>query len=445
MSALAEMLLGKGYVVSGSDRERSVFTDRLTTAGVTVTIGHAGGNVSDADVVVFTPAVGPENEELVAAQERSIRIVEGKSLLGALTRDKRLIAVSGTHGKTTTTAMITQICESAGLDPTAFVGGSVQGVESNLRVGADDVWIVEADEYDRAFLELTPSVAVVTSLESDHLDLYGSEEEIVSTFETFLSRLVDGGTAVICADYPSAQALCVPDQCDRKTFGSDGAAEMSATDVRAEGLSTTFTVKQNGKSLGEVTIRLPGAHNVSNALGAIGAALSIDIAWGAIEEGLVAFKGVRRRFEVMAEADGIAIVNDYAHHPTEIEQTIKAARTVWTGRIVAVFQPHLFSRTRDFADAFCDALSKADACWLTEIYAAREEPIPGVTGQTIADGIPGCDYEGDLTRVADAVIGKAESGDLILVMGAGSIEGVAVELAEKVSRRRVQSLKRRLL
>jgi UDP-N-acetylmuramate--alanine ligase len=435
MSALAEMLAGKGHVVTGSDRETSVFTGQLAAAGIAITIGHAAENVGDADVLVYTPAVDHENAELVEARERGIRIVRGKALLGALTTGKRVIAVSGTHGKTTTTAMITQICETAGLDPTAFVGGAMHGAESNLRVGMDDVWIVEADEYDRAFLELSPSVAVVTSLEADHLDLYESQDEIVATFDAFLSGIEDGGTAVICGDYPSAEALTVPSRCVRKTYGNGDAAELKATDFRRDGLLTTFTVKLDGRESGDLTIRLPGEHNVSNALGAVGAALSIDVPWESIQRGLSEFNGVRRRFEVMGDAGGITVVNDYAHHPTEIEQTIRAARTVCDGRIVAVFQPHLYSRTRDFADAFCSSLSSADLCWLTDIYPAREAPIPGVSGQFIADGIQGCFFEGSLDKLGDAVIETVEQGDLVLVMGAGSIETVAEEIARKVSER----------
>jgi UDP-N-acetylmuramate--alanine ligase len=431
LSALAEMLSGKGFRVSGSDREASVFTDRLKDVGVRVVVGHDATNIGDAETLVFTPAVDPENPELVAGRENGLRIIEGKALLGALTRGKRLIAVSGTHGKTTTTAMITQICETAGLDPTAFVGGAVQGVESNLRVGADDVWVVEADEYDRAFLELVPTVAVVTSLEADHLDLYVSEDEIVSTFDAFLENIGEGGTAVVCEDYPAVQGLTIPTRSNRIGFSATSEADLSARTVRPEGLSTTFKVTQADQELGDITIQLPGLHNVSNALAAIGAAAAIDIAWTDIRDGLAAFRGVRRRFEVMGEVDGVTVVNDYAHHPTEIEQTLMAARSVWDGRVVAVFQPHLFSRTRDFADGFRKALSQADVCWLTDIYPARETPIPGITGRMIAEGIPECLYEGDLSKLASAVMAAAKAGDLVLVMGAGSIEMVGRELSKK--------------
>jgi UDP-N-acetylmuramate--alanine ligase len=429
MSALAEMLARRGCTVTGSDREASAFTDRLRPFGVTVQIGHAAEHVGAADAVVFTPAVDPENPELVEARQKGIRIVEGKHLLGEMTRGKRLIAVSGTHGKTTTTAMITQICETAGMDPTSFVGGAVQGEESNLRVGADDVWVVEADEYDRAFLELSPTVAVVTSLEADHLDLYASQDEISETFEAFLSGMDEAGTAVLSNDYEASRELTVPEGRQGLTFGLTGSANLTVSNVTNEGLATTFTVKRDGVAMGEVTIGLPGKHNVSNALSAIGATLSVGADWNAIRDGLAAFRGVRRRFEVMGEVDGVMIVNDYAHHPTEITQTLMAARSVWDGRIVAVFQPHLYSRTRDFADGFIASLSGADVVCLTDVYPAREIPIPGISGRTIADGIEGSHYEANLDKLADSVRGVVRSGDMVLVMGAGSIERVANDLS----------------
>ena len=435
MSALAEMLARRGCAVTGSDREASVFTDRLATFGVRVQIGHHAENVGNVDAVVYTPAVDPENPELVFARQNGIRIVEGKRLLGEMTRGKRLIAVSGTHGKTTTTAMISEICVSAGMDPTSFVGGAVRGEESNLRVGSDDVWVVEADEYDRAFLELTPTVAVVTSLEADHLDLYGSEEEIIETFDQFLAGMAEDGTAVLCEDYLASRNLTIPAGRRDVSFGFSDAADLTATGIRNDGLSTTFRVEQNGEVLGEATIRLPGRHNVSNALSAIGAALSFGLQWNAIQDGLAAFGGVRRRFEVMGEVDGVTIVSDYAHHPTEIVQTLKAARSVWDGRLIAVFQPHLYSRTRDFAKAFVESLSEADVVWLTDIYPAREEPIPGITGRTIADGIAECYYESNLEKLAESVGEMAEPGDMVLVMGAGSIEKVAEKLSGRAGER----------
>lgn len=428
MSALAEMLAGRGVRVTGSDREASVFTERVVAAGGTVAIGHDAGNVGEADTVVFTPAVDPDNPELIAARERGLRIVEGKRLLGEMTRGKRLIAIAGTHGKTTTTAMITSICTTAGLDPTAFVGGAVQGDESNLRVGSDDVWVVEADEYDRAFLELAPSVAVVTSLEADHLDLFASEDAIVEAFDAFLANTAEGGAAVVSADYAAARSLSVPAGRDRVSFGFESDADLTAADISSEGLSTTFTVVRGGEAVGSVTIRLPGRHNVANALAAVGATTAMDVAWDAICKGLASFRGVRRRFEVMGEVDGVTVVNDYAHHPTEITATLAAARSVWDGRIVAVFQPHLYSRTRDFKDAFCEALSAADVCWLTDVYPARETPIEGITGRTIADGVPGCHYEGDLEKLAAKVKETLREGDLVVVMGAGSVEKVAEAL-----------------
>jgi len=429
MSAMAEMLARRGCVVSGSDRERSVFTEGLRQHGVVVAIGHGAENVGDVDAVVYTPAVGDENPELKAARERGIRVVEGKWLLGEMTRGKRLIAVAGTHGKTTTTAMITNICEKAALDPTSFVGGSVLGADSNLRVGGDAVWVVEADEYDRAFLELEPTVAVVTSLEADHLDLYGSEEEIIETFDRFLNGMADDGTAVVNESYRASADLTVPAGCERVSFGDASDADLRATDVTPDGLKNRFTATLNGRELGTITLRLPGRHNVANALSAIGAAHAIGAPWEAIQSGLETFQGVRRRFEVMYDSEGVVVVNDYAHHPTEISETLAAARSVWSGRVIAVFQPHLYSRTRDFADAFGQSLSAADVCWLTDIYPAREAPIPGVTAESLTALIPDCRYEPDLNTLAGSVVASVEPGDMILVMGAGSIDRVAAEIS----------------
>ncbi|MBS12013.1 MAG: UDP-N-acetylmuramate--L-alanine ligase [Gemmatimonadetes bacterium] len=433
LSALAEMLVRGGSTVSGSDRASSVFTERLETIGVSIRIGHDADHIGKADTVVFTPAVEPDNPELVAARDRGIRIVEGKKLLGEMTHGKRLVAVSGTHGKTTTTAMISSICETAGLDPTAFVGGAVQGPESNLRVGDSDVWVVEADEYDRAFLELSPTVAVVTSLESDHLDLYDSESNLVETFDAFLSGLTEDGSAVISSDYPASRSLTVPAGRARVDVGFGEEAVLTAEEMVSEGLKTSFTVVEGGETVGDASLQVPGRHNVANALSAIGAARRMDIDWSHIARGLERFRGVRRRFEIVGSGNDITVVNDYAHHPTEIDVTIEAGRAITDGRIVAVFQPHLYSRTRDFLGEFQTALSRADVCWLTGIYPARETPIPGITGRSIADGIDGCHYEEELNALAGSVMNTLEPGDLVLVMGAGSIERTAVDIAKSLS------------
>ena len=433
LSALAEMLVRGGSTVSGSDRASSVFTERLGAIGVSIRIGHDADHIGKADTVVFTPAVEPDNPELVAARDRGIRIVEGKKLLGEMTHGKRLVAVSGTHGKTTTTAMISSICETAGLDPTAFVGGAVQGPESNLRVGDSDVWVVEADEYDRAFLELSPTVAVVTSLESDHLDLYDSESNLVETFDAFLSGLTEDGSAVISSDYPASRSLTVPAGRARVDVGFGEEAVLTAEEMVSEGLKTSFTVVEGGETVGDASLQVPGRHNVANALSAIGAARRMDIDWSHIARGLERFRGVRRRFEIVGSGNDITVVNDYAHHPTEIDVTIEAGRAITDGRIVAVFQPHLYSRTRDFLGEFQTALSRADVCWLTGIYPARETPIPGITGRSIADGIDGCHYEEELNALAGSVMNTLEPGDLVLVMGAGSIERTAVDIAKSLS------------
>ena len=426
MSALAELLHHRGYVVTGSDRETSDLTRRCERMGVKVTIGHAAAAVSGADLVIHTAAVDEENPEMVAARTQGLPVVRRADLLGEVTRGKLLIAVAGTHGKTTTAAMITSICRAAGLEPTALIGGT-QPDTGNLLLGADRVWIAEADEYDRAFLALAPTVAVITSLEADHLDCYEDLDDIVSTFNTFLDRLADDGAAVICSDTPAASGLSAG-----TTTTTDGASgRLRSTNTQFDGRGSRFDVMLDGSPLGSIELGVPGRHNVANALGAIGAALALDVEWDSITKGLKTFKGVDRRFEVLFDGDTATVVSDYAHHPTEVAHTLEAARMMAPqSRIVAVFQPHLYSRTRDFEQEFGRALSEADTVWLTDVYAAREEPIPGISGQSIVDRVSvTVRYAPSLDALPQAIYEATESGDTIVLMGAGSIVTAAEVLA----------------
>jgi len=435
MSALAEWLHERGCRVSGSDREASAITGRLVKKGISVAIGHRARDVDDADLVVFTPAVGEDNAAVVEARRRNVPTLRRRELLREVTRGKRLVAVAGTHGKTTTTGMVASICEAGGLDPTAFVGGVMQGWGTNLRLGSDELWVMEADEYDRAFLELTPTVAVVTGVEADHLDQYGDEAAVHAAFEQFLDGLTSDGTAVICADSAGAQGLRAEmDRVTRYGIESDE-ADLRAEAIWAEGFGSRFGMTLDGASIGRARLRVPGRHNVQNALGAAGAAFAIGLEWPAVREGLEAFDGVSRRFEILGEAAGTTVVSDYAHHPTEIRATLAAAREGWQGRVTAVFQPHLFTRTRDFADDFGAALALADRVWLTEIYPAREEPIPGITGSLIAQKVRGAGHRdvqcvSDLNELAAAVASDSQAGEMVLGMGAGSVGKVANRVLE---------------
>lgn len=437
MSALAELLHHRGYAVTGSDRQASEMTGHLAGLGVEVRIGHAPEAVVDADAVVYTPAVGPDNPEVLEAERRGIPVLKRAALLGHLARGQRVVGVTGTHGKTTTTAMVGCVVEAAGLDPTVFVGGVVRGLERNVRRGQGEIWVVEADEFDRSLFTLSPEVAVVTSLEADHLDCYENVEAIERAFEEYLGLIPPGGKAVLYGDEARIRRLDLRGDVRRILYGFGADDDVRAANLRPEGLGTRFEVVSEGGSLGDLSLRVPGRHNVCNALAAVGAGMALDVPWPAIEAGLEGFRGVHRRFEVLGEAGGVTVVNDYAHHPTEIRATLAAARQDWSGRILAAFQPHLYSRTRDFAADFGEALCGADRVWIADVYAAREDPIPGVDGALIAGcvrdaGGPETRYVPDLADLAPALAEDVEAGDLVVVMGAGDVERVAHETYERL-------------
>ena len=437
MSALAELLHHRGYAVTGSDRQASEMTGHLAGLGVEVRIGHAPEAVVDADAVVYTPAVGPDNPEVLEAERRGIPVLKRAALLGHLARGQRVVGVTGTHGKTTTTAMVGCVVEAAGLDPTVFVGGVVRGLERNVRRGQGEIWVVEADEFDRSLFTLSPEVAVVTSLEADHLDCYENVEAIERAFEEYLGLIPPGGKAVLYGDEARIRRLDLRGDVRRILYGFGADDDVRAANLRPEGLGTRFEVVSEGGSLGDLSLRVPGRHNVCNALAAVGAGMALDVPWPAIEAGLGGFRGVHRRFEVLGEAGGVTVVNDYAHHPTEIRATLDAARGVWKGRVVAVFQPHLYSRTRDFSVAFGEALAGADRVWVADVYPAREDPIPGVDGGLVADrvrdaGGPEPRYVPGLAELTAALTATVEPGDVIVVMGAGDVEKVAYGLLNEL-------------
>ncbi len=437
MSALAEFLQQKGCWVTGSDRQTSEQTDRLAELGIPVQIGHSAGAVGDADAVVYTSAAPLDNPELQAARQRGIPLLKRAELLARLAQGHRVIGITGTHGKTTTTAMIGAVLEAAGLDPTVLVGGVVRGPERNLRVGEGTFWAVEADEFDRSFLELTPAVAVVTSLEADHLDYYGNLKAICHAFEQFLKSVPSEGHAILCGDVDQVRNLAVKGSLEPIFYGLGPDVRIRAERVVQEGFSSRFQVFDRQQSLGTLRLQVPGLHNISNALAAVGVGVALGLSWEALKTGLEAFRGVHRRFEILGEADGVSLVNDYAHHPTEIRATLRAARQGWEGRIVAVFQPHLYSRTRDFAADFGEALSAADRVFVTDVYAAREDPLPGVTGALIADHVrDGLEtrYVPDLDDLSSALVADIKAGDLVVVMGAGDVERVAHEVLSQLKK-----------
>ena len=427
MAPLAELVLRSGATVTGCDLVGGRAAEALARMGMPLAKGHDPSHVEGVAAVVVTSAVPRNHPELEAARAAGVPVLKRAEALGDWVNDGRVAGIAGTHGKTTTTAMATHILEKAGVDPTGVVGGEVSAWGGNLRAGASDVFVVEADEYDHSFLALRPEVAVVTNLEADHLDIYQDLEGVRTSFARFLDRLAPDGTLWVCADDPGAARIAVRSGARTRSYGLAAGAQLRAVEVRVNGGGSEFTVIDEGVRAGDFAVAAPGVHNVRNALAAAGVARSLGAGWDAVGAGLAAFEGVGRRYEILGSAAGIKIVDDYAHHPTEIAATLGAARAAHPNRrIVAVFQPHLFTRTRDFHRDFGRALGSADRVWVTDVYPAREQPLTGVTGALVADAVPmkgsSVTYHAELESLAGAVAGDLAEGDVCVLMGAGSIE-----------------------
>jgi UDP-N-acetylmuramate--alanine ligase len=435
MSALAELVLAAGGRVTGCDTHLNQSAERLRQLGAEIWQGHDPAHVEDAIAVVVTAAVSLDTPELATAKALKIPVIKRAVALGSIVNNGTVIAIAGTHGKTTTTAMTAEILDAAALSPTAFVGGHMPGWHGGLRLGATDLFVVEADEYDRSFLTLRPSVAVVTTLEADHLDIYGSFEGVREAFDAFLALVPRDGLIALCGDDAGARTLAKKHQSTVVTYGIDSKkARFRAIKVEMRGRGSRFVVTDRNEECGEVSLGVPGLHNVRNALGAMVAAMHVDAPFEAVQTALARFHGVGRRFEELGRVNGITVIDDYAHHPTEINATLAAARGAFAGhRLVAVFQPHLFTRTRDFAKEFAAALSAADVAWVTSIYPAREQPIPGVTSELIIKSAKGINlFKGDLTELAQALQPVLRSGDVVLFMGAGNIDEAARSLLQQL-------------
>jgi len=430
MSALAELFVRRGARVTGCDANVGN-ADDLRALGIEVVEGHSVQHIKESRAVVVTAAVPPNHVELEAAREAGIPVLKRAQALGEVVAGATVIGIAGTHGKTTTTVMTTEALRGAGRDPTGIAGGRVAAWHGNMLFGSPELFVVEADEYDRSFLALTPTVAVVTNVEADHLDIYRDLEDVRSAFEQFVSK---AKTIVLCADDPGANTLPVPSSAEVIRYGTGSSdARLIARKLNITGGRATFVAEFDGEALGVVELRVPGAHNVRNALAAIAAGLALGVKVPEMTEGLLAFGGVERRFQRLGEVNGISVVDDYAHHPTEIQATIDAARLTFPGRrIVAAFQPHLYSRTRDFAEAFSAALSAADMVFLTEIYPAREQPIVGVTADLIGKGLMRNStpvlWRGTRDQLAPAIANVLREGDVVLTMGAGDITRTGPEL-----------------
>jgi UDP-N-acetylmuramate--alanine ligase len=427
MSGIAEILASEGLSVSGCDLKRSAATDLLERRGVAVSIGHDPAHVEGADALVVTAAIKTANEEVDSATRKGIPVIRRSEMLGEIADRKRAVGVSGTHGKTTTSAMISMVLEEAGLDPTIIVGGMMRNLASNAKAGRGELLVVEADEYDRTFHHLHPEIAVVTNIEADHLDYYGSFDAIVDAFRVFLEGIRPGGTIVACVDEPIVAGLVSTIRHRVLGYGLSESADVRAVNLEFHDRGSSFEVP----GIGSYTLRVPGEHNVRNALAAISVASRLGIPHEATASALAKFLGVDRRFQILGDYLGAIIVDDYAHHPTEIRATLAAARRGYPQRrVVALFQPHLYSRTRDFAAEFAEALRTADVAMVAPIYAAREKPIDGISARMITDAAKGIEFiDRSNLEIVNEVRRRLTPNDVFITMGAGDVHEIAEMLA----------------
>jgi UDP-N-acetylmuramate--alanine ligase len=436
MSGIAELLLNLGYGVSGSDLKASDTTRRLEALGGVIAEGHRAQNVAaDVDVVVTSSAVRKTNAEVVAARDRGIPVIPRAEMLAELMRLKEGVAIAGSHGKTTTTSLIATVVAHAGLDPTAVVGGKLNAFGSNAKLGKGELMVVEADESDGSFLRLSPTIAVITNVDPEHLDYYGTIEALQQAFVDFADRVPFYGLAVVCIDHPVVQHL-IPRLSKRHvTYGVSPQADWRADGVQLHAFESKFVVSHRGEEQGEVTLRMVGAHNVLNALACCAVAHELGIPFAATVEALGEFQGVQRRFTVRGEKRGVTVVDDYGHHPAEIRATLSGARASFPHRrIVCAFQPHRYTRTRDLMGEFATAFNDADAVFLTEIYSAGEDPIPGISGTRLHEAVKACGHRDaafvERAQLATRLRERVREGDLVLTLGAGDITHVGEELLE---------------
>ena len=428
MSGIAEVLLNLGYKVSGSDLRCSDITERLVTLGAEIGIGHTAGNLKNVDVVVISSAVHDDNPEVVEAMRLHVPVIPRAEMLAELMRMKYGIAIAGTHGKTTTTSMAAAILGHAGIDPTIVIGGKLNAIGSNARLGQGKFLLAEADESDGSFLALSPTIAVVTNIDADHLDHYsGGIEEIKDTFVKFINKVPFYGLVVLCLDDQNIREILPRVKKRYLTYGLSSQADIRATHVRHDGFNTSFVAHYKGYRLGEITFPMPGPHNVLNAMACIAVAMELDVPFTSIQEGFAGFSGVGRRFTVKGEPRGIMVVDDYGHHPAEIKATLAAARQGWPERrIVAAFQPHRYTRTHQLFDEFVTAFYDADVLVLTDVYAAGEQPIEGATAERLSQEIQRHGQK-DVTCVPDRELipehlaGVVREGDIVITLGAGNI------------------------
>ncbi len=443
MSGIAEVLVNLGFRVSGSDQKRSSVTDRLQHMGIGFVEGHSGENIGDAQVVVRSTAVRDDNPEIVEAQRRSIPVIPRAEMLAELMRLKpHSVAVAGSHGKTTTTSMVATVLGHAGLDPTIVVGGVVGAFGSNAHLGKSDLMVVEADESDRSFLMLTPTIAVVTNIDREHMDYYHDMDDVRTCFTSFVNKVPFYGASVLCLDDPNVQAIIPYVERRRLTYGLSAQADISAHGIRYDhSFGSNFTVWRSGSPVGKISLRVPGLHNVYNSLAAIAVGFELDVPFEQISEALASFGGAGRRFQSKGEVGGVLVIDDYGHHPTEIKATLAAAKIGSGGRrIVVLFQPHRYSRTHDLMEEFARSFNNADSLFISDIYAASEEPIEGVTAEALTEAIKRFGHKdarhiGALENAPIALRDHVQPGDLVLTLGAGTVSRVSEQLLELLRER----------
>jgi UDP-N-acetylmuramate--alanine ligase len=441
MSGLARILLARGLTVSGCDAKESAALAALRPLGIAVSVGHDPAHCEDADTIVVSSAIRPTNPELERAHELGRLVLPRAAALASVMADRIGLAIAGTHGKTTTTSMLTVAMHACGRDPSYAIGGDLNEPGSNAHHGTGEFFVAEADESDRSFLLLSPHGAVVTNVEPDHLDNYGEPDAVHAAFEAFIGRIAVGGPLLLGADDPGSLALVAPARArglEVRTFGLSGDADVRVDDLEVSPGGSRFDLVVGGRRLGRVELAVPGAFNAVNAAGALGLGLAVGLSFADMARGLAAFSGARRRFELKGIAGGVRVFDDYAHHPTEVARgALVAARgAARDGRVIAVFQPHLYSRTQRFATDFAQALGAADLVVVMEVYAAREDPLPGVTGRLISEAIQApteAHFEGSWSSVPSLVASLARPGDVVITIGAGDVTMIGPAVLDELS------------
>jgi UDP-N-acetylmuramate--alanine ligase len=437
MSSIAEILLKLGFCVSGSDLKDSETTNRLRELGAKVGTGHSKDHIENAEVVVFSSAVSASNPEVVEAHQRRIPVIPRAEMLAELMRMQTSIAVAGMHGKTTTTSMVASILTSAGLDPTVLIGGKLDHLGGGAHLGQSDLLVAEADESDKSFLRLFPTVALVTNMDLEHMDCYSSMEEIRQAFLEFINRIPFYGQAVICLDDPQVQKI-IP-HIDKRftTYGLSSQATFRGRRLRFDAGGSSFDAYKENVLLGQVNLPMPGEHNIVNALGAIAVADIFDVEFGKTKQALDSFPGVQRRFTLRGKAAGVTVIDDYGHHPAEIRAVVQAAKQVGSGRIVILFQPHRYTRTKALFDDFLTAFHDADLLFVMEIYPASEKPIEGISGELLCDGIRSRGHKAAVfvankEDVPTEVCKQLGPGDMVVTLGAGDVTHMGPRILEEL-------------